>query len=70
MYVQPTSAAKAACAMQNMVVANVAIPRFSSSRHAWRPSQVAGILMQIRFVSYSGSRYSNVAMIPERGIVI
>lgn len=60
----PTSAASAACAKVNSVVANVRMPDCSSVRQASRPSQVLGILRQTREVSNSGCRYRKSRVIP------
>lgn len=51
MYLQPTSPAITTCAFANSVVASVAVPSRCKIRHAERPSQVEGILMQIREIS-------------------
>lgn len=63
-YVQLTAEASAACSIQNMVVAKVAMPCASSASHAWRPSHVAGILMQSRFESAAGTRALKIKRIP------
>lgn len=50
--------------MQNIVVANVAMPRPSSVRQACRPSHVAGTLIQSLFESILGAKALNIATSP------
>lgn len=63
-YVQPASAARTAWLIVKSVVANVCTPANSRVRQAINPSQVAGILIQMRDCSNPGCRYWNNCTIP------
>lgn len=63
------SAARAACGMEKSVVANVLIPFASRKRHASRPSQVLGILMQTRDASKFESSALYIATMPMKEAV-
>lgn len=64
MYRQPASPARAACSIENNVVASVLMPVASNVRHACRPSQVLGIFMHTLDTSKTGFTYWNRRMIP------
>lgn len=63
-YVQFTSAARIAWVIVKSVVARVCTPANSRVRQAINPSQVLGILIQIRACSNPGCRYWNSWTIP------
>ena len=61
---QPVSAARIACSKVKMVVANVLMFISFNCRHAWRPSQVAGTLMQSLARSKEGCSFRVIACMP------